>query len=73
MRWFIKRGLYRTRDNGYVIFRKKLKVGHQSGQLLFTELLTGKHFPVPPTRKSWMQALVYCNANVKCRVTKYDK
>jgi len=73
MRWFVKRGLYRTRDNGYVIFRKKLKVGHQAGQFLFTDLLSGKHFPVQPNRKDWMRGLVYCNANVKCRVTKYDK
>lgn len=73
MRWFIKRGLYRTRDNGYVIFRKRLKIGNYAGHLLFTSLLSGEHFPVPTTRKDWLRNLVYCNANVKCRVTKYDK
>lgn len=72
MRWFKKRRLYRTRDNGYVIFRKKAHSGSWKGCLIFTTLLSGEDFPVKITRKSWLKGLVDCNANVKCRVTKYD-
>ena len=72
MRWFKKRRLYRTRDNGYVIFRSRSVFGSYAGCFIFTNLLSGESFPVKPTRKSWLRGLVDCNANVKYRVTKYD-
>lgn len=73
MRWFKKRGLYRTKDGSYVIFRSKKMEGAFAGCFIFTNLVTGITFPVPSgKRKTWLRSLTYCKANVKCRVTKYD-
>lgn len=72
MRYLKKRGLYRTRDNSFVIFRNKAFHGSYAGCFIFTNLLTGETFPVKTTRKSWIRSLVDCKAYVKCRVAKYD-